>query len=108
MLLATVTVCRHTNWRCITVSWSSEASFNSHQRAASPALTGTRDAVSQTIGVEANTPDQATTSEEVTSAKAAIAARLDRRFELLEAILISVAAILTAWSAFQATKWGGV
>jgi hypothetical protein len=33
---------------------------------------------------------------------------LDRRFELLEAILVALAAILTAWAAFQATKWGGV
>jgi hypothetical protein len=34
--------------------------------------------------------------------------RLDHRFELLEAILVAVAALLTAWAAFQATKWGGV
>jgi hypothetical protein len=34
--------------------------------------------------------------------------RLDRRFELIEALLLAVAAILTAWAAFQATKWGGV
>ena len=33
---------------------------------------------------------------------------LDRRFELWEAILLAVATVLTAWSAFQATKWGGV
>jgi hypothetical protein len=34
--------------------------------------------------------------------------RLDRRFELLEAIVIAIAAVLTAWAAFQATKWSGV
>jgi hypothetical protein len=33
---------------------------------------------------------------------------LDHRFELLEAIVLAVAAVLTAWAAFQATKWGGV
>jgi hypothetical protein len=58
--------------------------------------------------VERNTPDQVLTTEDVAAAKAATAVRLDRRFELLEAILLAVAAILTAWSAFQATKWGGV
>jgi ferric-dicitrate binding protein FerR (iron transport regulator) len=57
--------------------------------------------------VEPTTPDQSTTDRAV-AAKAATAARLDRRFELLEAILLAVAAVLTAWSAFQATKWGGV
>ena len=34
-------------------------------------------------------------------------ARLDRRFELIEAILLSLAAVLTAWAGFQATKWSG-
>jgi hypothetical protein len=34
--------------------------------------------------------------------------RLDRWFELLEAILLAIAALLTAWAAFQATKWSGV
>lgn len=34
--------------------------------------------------------------------------RLDRRFELTEAILLSLAAILGAWTGFQATKWSGV
>jgi hypothetical protein len=29
--------------------------------------------------------------------------RLDRRFELLEAIVLAIAAVLTAWAAFQAT-----
>jgi hypothetical protein len=58
--------------------------------------------------VERNTADREPTPEDVATAKAGTAARLDRRFELLEAILLALAAILTAWSAFQATKWGGV
>jgi hypothetical protein len=33
---------------------------------------------------------------------------LDHRFELFEAIVLAVAAVLTAWAAFQATKWSGV
>jgi hypothetical protein len=36
------------------------------------------------------------------------AERLDRRFELLEVIFLALAAILTAWCAFQSTKWSGV
>ena len=36
------------------------------------------------------------------------AVRLDRRFELLEAIVLAIAAVFTAWAAFQATKWSGV
>ncbi len=35
-------------------------------------------------------------------------ALLDRRFELAESIIIAIAAVLTAWTAFQSTKWGGV
>jgi hypothetical protein len=34
-------------------------------------------------------------------------ARLDRRFEIMEAVLLSLAAVLTAWAGFQATKWSG-
>jgi hypothetical protein len=52
--------------------------------------------------------DQGTTPDDVATAKDSTAATLDRRFELLEAILLALAAIFTAWSAFQATKWGGV
>jgi hypothetical protein len=33
---------------------------------------------------------------------------LDRRVELVESVLLAIAAILTAWSGFQATKWSGV
>jgi hypothetical protein len=32
---------------------------------------------------------------------------LDHRFELLEAVVLAIAAVLTAWAAFQATKWSG-
>lgn len=32
---------------------------------------------------------------------------LDRRFEVFEAIILAIATVLTAWSAFQATKWSG-
>jgi len=55
--------------------------------------------------VEPSSPDQVTTTQ---IHEAGTAARLDGRFELLEAILLAIAAILTAWSAFEATKWGGV
>lgn len=33
--------------------------------------------------------------------------RLDRRFELTEAILLSIAALLAAWAGFQSAKWSG-
>jgi hypothetical protein len=36
------------------------------------------------------------------------AVRRDRRVEMLAAILLSVATVLTAWSAYQATRWSGV
>jgi len=36
------------------------------------------------------------------------AAARDRRVEFLAAILLSVATVLTAWSAYQATRWSGV
>lgn len=34
--------------------------------------------------------------------------RAERRLELLATVLMAVATVLTAWSAFQSTKWGGV
>jgi hypothetical protein len=37
-----------------------------------------------------------------------VAAGLDRQFELLEAVLLAIAAVLTAWAGFQSTKWSGV
>jgi hypothetical protein len=60
-----------------------------------------------TPGVEQGAADHDSSGED-DAAKAAASLRLDRRFELLEAIVLAVAAILTAWAAFQATKWGGV
>jgi hypothetical protein len=44
---------------------------------------------------------------EAAEAKRAEGRRLDRKFELFEAILLSIAAVLAAWSGFEATKWGG-
>ncbi|MDZ7733282.1 MAG: hypothetical protein U5R31_09335 [Acidimicrobiia bacterium] len=37
-----------------------------------------------------------------------ILSEFERRVELIAAILLSIATVATAWSAFQATKWGGV
>jgi hypothetical protein len=34
--------------------------------------------------------------------------RLDKRFELFEAILLSVAAVLAAWAGFQSSQWSGL
>ena len=45
---------------------------------------------------------------ETAEAKRAEGRRLDRKFELFEAILLSIAAVLAAWTGFEATKWGGV
>lgn len=36
------------------------------------------------------------------------ARRLDRRFELFEAVVLSIAAVLAAWTGFQSAKWSGV
>ena len=35
------------------------------------------------------------------------AVRRDKRVELIAAVLLSVATLLTAWSAYQATRWSG-
>jgi hypothetical protein len=35
-------------------------------------------------------------------------ARVDHRFEIFEAMLLSVAAVLAAWTGFQSAKWSGV
>jgi hypothetical protein len=35
------------------------------------------------------------------------AAERERRYELLATLVLSIATVLTAWSAFQANKWGG-
>lgn len=45
---------------------------------------------------------------EVAEAKRAESRRLDRKFELTEAILLSIAAVLAAWTGFQSAKWSGV
>lgn len=44
---------------------------------------------------------------EVAEARRAEALRLDRRFELTEAVLLSLAAVLAAWAGFQAARWSG-
>ena len=33
--------------------------------------------------------------------------RRDRRVELIAAIMLSIATVVTAWSAYQATRWSG-
>ncbi len=40
--------------------------------------------------------------------KRAESRRLDHKFELFEAILLSIAAVLAAWTGFQSAKWSGV
>lgn len=55
--------------------------------------------------------DDVTTTviEDADGAESIAAPALDHhRRELFEALLLAVAALLTAWCAFQATKWGGV
>jgi hypothetical protein len=54
------------------------------------------------------TIDEAESSGSTSPATMSDAEVLDRRFELFEAIVLAVAAVLTAWAAFQATKWSGV
>jgi hypothetical protein len=46
-------------------------------------------------------------AETAVEAKARQGRDLDRRFELIEAVILAIATVLTAWSAFQSTKWGG-
>jgi hypothetical protein len=45
---------------------------------------------------------------EVAEEARASSRRLDRRFELFEAVLLSIAALLAAWAGFQSAKWSGV
>ncbi len=45
---------------------------------------------------------------EAAEAKRAEGQRLDRKFELFEAIILSIAALLAAWTGFQSAKWSGV
>ena len=56
------------------------------------------------------TPDESTDPHfPITSDRRSVGERnLDRRFELIEAIILAIATVFTAWAAFQATKWSGV
>ncbi len=45
---------------------------------------------------------------EAAERKRAAGRRLDHRFELFEAIILSIAAVLAAWTGFQSAKWSGV
>lgn len=45
---------------------------------------------------------------ETAEARRVARATLDHRFEILEAIVLSIAAILAAWTGFQSAKWSGV
>jgi hypothetical protein len=45
--------------------------------------------------------------EDAAAATAAAAAR-DRRVEMIAAVVLSIATVVTAWSAYQATRWSGV
>lgn len=68
-----------------------------------------RDARSAMLtGVPETTLDQEPSAGEAVARTADAATTLGHRFEVFEAILLALAALLTAWSAFQATKWGGV
>jgi hypothetical protein len=53
----------------------------------------------------ADPPAEAGTPEPETREQAMV--RRDRRVELLAAILLSAATVVTAWSAYQATRWSG-
>jgi hypothetical protein len=53
-------------------------------------------------------PDNDANRDSQESDRARSALLLDRRFEFIEAVLLALAAVLTAWTAFQSTKWGGV
>jgi hypothetical protein len=53
-------------------------------------------------------PEERLRDLEVAEEKRADRGRLDHRFELFEAIILSIAAVLAAWTGFQAAKWGGV
>ena len=45
---------------------------------------------------------------EVAEEKRTQSRSLDRRFELFEAIILLIAAVLAAWTGFQSAKWSGV
>ena len=54
---------------------------------------------------ELETPAERGTPQPETREQAMV--RRDRRVELLAAILLSAATVVTAWSAYQATRWSG-
>jgi hypothetical protein len=60
------------------------------------------------LGVVAPSEDARLDDLEAAEAKRAEGRRLDHRFELLEAVILSIAAVLAAWTGFQAAKWSGV
>lgn len=51
-----------------------------------------------------NTPDAADAEVDVEETREE---RTERRIELLAAVVMAVATILTAWSAYQSARWGG-
>lgn len=76
-------------------------------------MTSPRDVGVPDPGTATPTPADASQDErlddlESADAERARQRRLDHRFELFEAILLSIAAVLAAWTGFQAAKWGGV
>ena len=56
----------------------------------------------------ANAHDERLDDLEEAEAERAASRRLDNRFELVEAIVLSIAALLAAWTGFQSAKWSGV
>ena len=59
-------------------------------------------------GPDAATRDGRLSDLEAAEEKRSESRRLDRRFELFEAIILSIAAVLAAWTGFQSAKWSGV
>jgi hypothetical protein len=47
-------------------------------------------------------------ADETGEPRATNAQLLDRRFEMFESLLLALAVVLTAWAAFESTKWSGV
>lgn len=66
-----------------------------------------RDVRTEPTNVDADQNDRLSELE-VAEGKRVQSQRLDRRFELLEAVILSFAAVLAAWAGFQAAKWSGV
>lgn len=53
-------------------------------------------------------PDTPDTSPGDESGTMSATERFNRRFELVEALLLALAAVMTSWTAFESTKWSGV